>query len=384
MLPTSHTAGNLTCCANLSRVFWPTSRHLACHVSPRGTTLVNLYQGCSRLLEPNSWCETSPAWGSPFLVGEGEIEPLSQTAQRIRRAVDRFLKECLGLRQSDLDRKWEDWPDRLDLARGEYLRRLRPGPGEHYLWRNPERLVLTLFDHAEQYWRREVQEPSFRRMRPEFLRISASRPASREDYEQQPCLPSTSHDRVELVLGRPCPGPALFLGDDDLLSLLWGLSSSQEAHVFEIDSDLVEFLQAELAPTVRLHRQDLREGLPREHCHAYPIVFADPMYAAAGMEFFLGCCDSGLSRAPEARLYLSTCPRLLEDEPGFFQGLQRRGLEVEERRRDWNRYPFPALARCQTLSGLLERGAPADLTQALLEVPYLYADFFVIRRSSQA
>lgn len=251
----------------------------------------------------------------------------------------------------------------------------------HFLWADPTRLFGVAVDHARAFLDLDVGAPESGLADAELARLSLGIPERKESFEQQSCTLATTLARLELIrANHPPPARVLVLGDDDLINFAFARYPEYELDVFEYDLELVKFFQAH--STARIHRRDLTKGLPEEHHGLYDAVITDPMYEADGMEWFIRCCAQGL-KGEEARLYISTCPALLEDSDRFFAGLEENGLEVRQRRADFNRYPFPRDVARDTLAGLLELGYDRRLCRALMKVPYLYADMFIcaLRRS---
>ncbi len=326
------------------------------------------------------------------LLLPAETPVTSPLAEGLIFALDRFLCEELKLRRKAL---WQEFPTaalRLEKCRSILEPRLQRDPYQtmpktitlDYLWHNPPALFQAVTEHAWTFLERDCQSlepyPSFGRS--DFLLASAGRPLPRIDYEQQPCLPETSERRVKLASELfPQGGRALFLGDDDLLGLLWGLRQATQAEILELDDDLLVYLQPHLKETVTLVKADLKRGLPPEFRGRYELVFTDPMYEAQGMDHFLACCAEGLSDHPEARVLFSTCPALIEKGQDLPERLSKVGLSVVEHHRNFNRYPFPGYARKATIEGLCHFGAPAHLISGLLSVPFLYADLFELQKA---
>lgn len=383
------------------------TRHLAVQpdaLQPEGVLAQNLYFGTRLLAGDELWdllkrystpAEVSSeplferAVGAELLCACERRASLNRFLENVALACERVLKERLGwtgrrLREElgDLDR--DGLAARLDRTRGLVLERLGGARGpelRHYLWDDPTRLGAAVFDHLAVYLREELDQPLTGAFDPGLARRSLRRPRVREEYEQQPCTLFTTCRRIAAIAeAHPPPARVLVLGEDDLVGLGLGLRGGYEVDVFEIDEELLAFLAADLPAGVRLFSRDLTQGLPKEHHRLYDVVVTDPMYAGAGMRMFQTCCRQGLSEDPGARVYLSTCPDLLEDAEGFFAGLEAEGLEVVTRERNFNRYPFPQLARRATFQGLTRLGGSAFLFACLLEIPYLYADLFVLQR----
>lgn len=320
-------------------------------------------------------------------AGVGSIE------ERLVFAVDKHLKDQHNLGRMELARRWPDTLSRLKEVRSLVEGTLRPPAQlppqlETYFWRRPEGLITAFFDHAEVFLQRECGQPEGRFMPAEFIRRSNGRPRAKEEFEQQPCTLATTLDRVDYLrkLASEQPprdtgrGKLLILGDDDLISIAMSLPPYEgwDVDTFEIDDELVGFLKPRQGPRIGLHQRDLTKGLPAEFHRQYPLVITDPMYAAEGIDWFVKCCADALEAGPHARLCYSTCPGLLEDAPRLYAEWDKVGLRVIERLPFFNRYAFPDFARRVMFMGLTDMGSPPHLLSALTDVPYLYADLFVL------
>jgi hypothetical protein len=105
------------------------------------------------------------------------------------------------------------------------------------------------------------------------------------------------------------------------------------------------------------------------------------MYRADGMDLFMLCAASGLSDDPEARVYFSTQPDLIQDGKRLEERLAEAGLAVERRLPNFSRYPMPDFARKLIMRDFLAWQAPAQLVDGMLAIPYFYADLFVLKKA---
>ncbi|MBT9585244.1 bis-aminopropyl spermidine synthase family protein [bacterium] len=285
--------------------------------------------------------------------------------------------------------------DKLDRCRQDFARRVAvPGIEDrllhpqqpfhkvydeesHYLWHDPQRLIETVFATVSLFVQREWTDATYP-FDIEFLRLAIGRPRALLEYEQQPCLLSTTLERCRLARRDGGTG-YLVLGDDDLISVALTCGPNSQARpddvdVIELDERLLQFLAGRTLAT--LHSGDLTAGLPAKFHHRYTTVFTDPMYLAEGMHGFIGCCRQGLSFDRGSRVFLSTCPEQLQHPAQFWQSLAAHGLQVSRQHKAFSRYRLPQSPRQATLEGLTQIGLPAAVTSTLLSVPYLYADMF--------
>lgn len=302
--------------------------------------------------------------------------------------LSRYLSQPRHLSQESilekLDRCQQDFVRRVALP-GMEDRLLHPqqpfhkvyDEEAHYLWHDPQRLIETLFATVSLFVQREWTDTTYP-FDIEFLRLAIGRPRALLEYEQQPCLLSTTLERCR-VARRDGDAPYLVLGDDDLISVALTCPPNSQArlddvHVFELDERLLQFLSGRTKGA--LHSRDLTAGLPAEFHHRYNTVFTDPMYLAEGMHGFIGCCRQGLSLDRRSRVYLSTCPEQLQHPARLWQSLAEHKLQVSRQHMAFSRYRLPQSPRQATLEGLTQIGLPAVVTTTLLSVPYLYADMF--------
>lgn len=303
-------------------------------------------------------------------------------AAEVMFAVEKYLAEHKGLSRSRLRQQLPDPLERLQACREIVLPLLaKVSAGARILTRrHVSEDFASALDHVTTFLRDDAVDPGPYDFDAGFLSQTVGRPMPRLDYEQQPCLPHTTAERVrraEAML--PADGRCLILGDDDLLGLYWGQRMSQPADVFELDSDLLTFLKPRLAPQVSLHQRDLTAGLPEEFHGRYDAIFTDPMYEATGMRLFIECCAQGLSQRPEARVYFTTRPDLIELGDGLFEQFAKNGLEVAAHHRNFSRYPFADFVRKTIFKDFAAWKAPMQLVDGLLKAPYLYADLFELQ-----
>ncbi len=188
---------------------------------------------------------------------------------------------------------------------------------------------------------------------PTFL---VERAPARVEWEQLPCLPHTTQERVKLLEELNPPGRWLALGDDDLQSL-----ACPRLEVLEADPFLVDRL-----PNARWH--DLQDPVPEPG--AFSLVTCDPPYRAVGMQQFLKRAHEALE--PGGLLVLHTCPDLLEAP------LDLTGFTLQKHQPAFSRYPAPEGFRTELRRYLESFDLPRELTGELTALPYLYGDLFLL------
>lgn len=136
----------------------------------------------------------------------------------------------------------------------------------------------------------------------------------------------------------------LILGDDDLTSVLIGLTrSATEVSVIEIDNDLAGHLLSlskKYSLHLRVHRHDYTQPLPRRLRDRFDTVFADPPYTLSGLDVCLERATEALKHEEGRRIYLCYSPMDLSG--GSLLALQRklyeRGLVYAELIPHFNHY----------------------------------------------
>lgn len=136
-----------------------------------------------------------------------------------------------------------------------------------------------------------------------FIEAQRRRPRPSHDLDQGYVTPESTLARFQLALERGdiTGKDVLILGDDDLLSIVLGLSGlAASITVVEMDERLVGFIRdagAREGFEVSVARLDLRKPLPAEHSRAYDTFFTDPPETVAAADAFVGRGISSL-RSP--------------------------------------------------------------------------------------
>lgn len=300
-------------------------------------------------------------------------------------AIDKYLAERHGMSRSRLLQRHPDQTERLGLVAQmvtEQLSSVTAVRTDKWQRRSGVDDFLALLDHVRTFLREDAPDPGPFLFPPGYLSLTAGRPLPRYDYEQQPCMPATTVKRVQQATGRlSSDSRGLILGDDDLIGLYWSGQLTHPADVFELDTELITFLEPHLRDGVSIRKRDLTKGLPEEFCGLYDVVFTDPMYRADGMDLFMLCAASGLSSNPDARVYFSTRPDLIQRGGVFAERLAEAGLVIETRIPNFSRYRMPDFSRKLILRDFRTWQAPLQLVEGLLQVPYFYADLFVLKKA---
>jgi predicted methyltransferase len=155
---------------------------------------------------------------------------------------------------------------------------------------------------------RGIDLEKFSRIEKKFLKIQKLRPKAIRTFDQGYVTPKTTLSRFALsyergdVVGKEI----IILGDDDLMSIVFGLSGlPKKITVVEIDERLIDFIQSTAEKEgfdVDVQRFDLRHSLPNEHSKRYDTFFTDPPETLKAADAFIGRGISAL-RAPGSAGY---------------------------------------------------------------------------------
>lgn len=378
---------------------YQTSRHLWASTHDDRIAITNINSDQRLLLNPEE-CQRLEAFqkGAPI---ESEFDKRLETAEiivpmtsdpthtfdnprqkTVQFALDRFLALKQNTSQAAIQRQIPNPLERLAQVRTLCSQELyQPSHSRPLSSRTAWQDFAALFDHLETFLTQDAYDPGPLAFPPGFLLHTARRPLARYDYEQQPCMPATTMARVKYAHQRLTNhSRALILGDDDLIGLYWSEQVSQPADIFELDTELISFLRPRLRLGVTIIERDLTQGLPEEYHGRYDTIFTDPMYRADGMDLFMLCAAQGLAPAPEARIYFSTQPDLIQEGSRFQERLAQAGLAVVEHHRNFSRYPLPNFVRNLIAREFALSPISTQLVTGLLRLPYLYADLFVLKR----
>jgi hypothetical protein len=380
------------------RDLYQTSRHLWLGQQGERFLVTNLLTGRRALLStaeleeletfctPSALNEANPTHqrllDADLLLIEGRSTANTPRLEALEKALHKFLAERLETSRRKVREQFLSIEDGLAEAEKFLIHDLAHSRGVSSHSRGVANKDLkVLVDHVRTFLDLELTGDFTFSYAKGLLSESAGRPLPREDYEQQPCLPETSQRRIEKA--RPHlsdDSRCLILGDDDLLSLYWSRWVENPCDVFELDEELIQFLSPRLAGHVKLHPRDLTEGLPDEFRGRYHLIFTDPMYERTGMDLFLKCCSTGLSDNPRARVFFTTRPDMIEDGEQLEQRMANVGLSIEEKYLNFSRYRLPDFYRRKLIRGFHQAGISPQIVQGFCQIPFLYADLFVLKR----
>jgi predicted methyltransferase len=134
----------------------------------------------------------------------------------------------------------------------------------------------------------------FSEIKDKFLRIQKRRPVPLRKFDQGYVTPSTTLSRFALAYERgDIYGKEIFvLGDDDLISLVLGLSGlPKRITLVEIDRRLTDFIHetgVKEGFKIEALTFDLRHPLPNEHINRFDTFFTDPPETLKAADAFIG------------------------------------------------------------------------------------------------
>ncbi len=139
-----------------------------------------------------------------------------------------------------------------------------------------------------------------------FIEIQRSRPQASHEFDQGYVTPQTTIARFVIAYerGDVFGKDILVLGDDDLVSIMLGLSGLPKSiTVVEIDRRLTDFIRDVAAKEgfeIDVEDFDLRKPLPEEHKGRYNTFFTDPPETLKAADAFVGRGVSALKNVGDA------------------------------------------------------------------------------------
>ncbi|MCB9643785.1 MAG: bis-aminopropyl spermidine synthase family protein [Myxococcales bacterium] len=224
---------------------------------------------------------------------------------------------------------------------------------------------------------------------PSSVQKLAARPPVEVRYDQLYCTPDSTERRVNKILevqSSPDQGRVLFVGDDDLGSIVLSDRFQGEIHVIDLDTRLLDFIEQQ-APQVQLHKIDLiLGGVPPWMQGHFDTVVLDPPWDIGGAWAFLSRALYCLKQSPAARIILAFCPIQMEligsEMRRFWLRLARYGLACESIHAACHLYDLTPM---QTESyrrafGLYLPEIESPLFDVLIKVPYTFSHLYELRR----
>jgi predicted methyltransferase len=128
----------------------------------------------------------------------------------------------------------------------------------------------------------------------EFKETTKGRPEPLLEYDQGYLTPESTISRIAFAdsKGDVRGKSIIILGDDDLLSIAFGLSRlPKRIVVLELDDRLVNFIEKaneEKGLGIEVRKHDLRHPLPDDLLSQFDTFFTDPVETLQGLEVFIG------------------------------------------------------------------------------------------------
>jgi len=141
---------------------------------------------------------------------------------------------------------------------------------------------------------RGVDLKKFAPIREKFIKIQRKRPKPSHDFDQGYVTPHSTFSRflIGYERGDIYGKDILVIGDDDLLSIVLGLSGMPASvTVLEIDGRINRFIKdigQQEKFEVNIEALDLRKPLPRKYLKSYDTFFTDPPETLKAADAFIG------------------------------------------------------------------------------------------------
>jgi hypothetical protein len=215
-----------------------------------------------------------------------------------------------------------------------------------------------------------------------------ARPEAEVRFDQLYCTPDSTQRRAEKIreLTMSAESRVLFVGDDDLTSILLAREFAGEIHVIDLDERLLEFI-AKAAPSVRCHKLDLiLGGIPAWMYQHFDTVILDPPWDIRGAWAFLSRALYCLRDHVDARILLAFCPVQMEligsQMRQFWQRLARHGLFCEGISHTFHLYDLAPMntEAYRKAFGLYLPTIESPLFERLRETPFTFSHLYEIRR----
>jgi hypothetical protein len=140
------------------------------------------------------------------------------------------------------------------------------------------------------------------------------RPALKAEWGQAYCNEVSCIKRVKLLLRdfTDNDSKVLFLGDDDLTSLVLKSLSNFELHVIDIDEELLQFIEKK-NPAIHTKKIDLNREIPEDLTGYFDAVCLHPYLNLDGIKMFLKGAVDCLKKNKNSRIYMTSWPVALSD-----------------------------------------------------------------------
>lgn len=218
--------------------------------------------------------------------------------------------------------------------------------------------------------------------------VLSRRPPPIVQYDQLYCTPDSTERRAHKIIQafNEREGRVLFLGDDDLGSVILAPHFDGEVHVIDLDDRLLRFIE-EQDMGIQTHSFDLiQRGVPASFYESFDAVVLDPPWDYHGTWSFLNKAIYCLKDHRRARIFLSFCPLQLELERNhmarFLKRLSKLGMTCEAIVNSFNLYDLIPIdtPEYDTLIDYYILKLDSPLMDLLQQAPYAYAHLYELRR----
>ncbi len=140
------------------------------------------------------------------------------------------------------------------------------------------------------------------------------RPSLKAEWGQAYCNEASCLKRVKLLLRDFTDDNTrvLFLGDDDLTSLVLKSLSNFEVHVIDIDDELLQFIKKK-NPAIHTRTIDLNKKIPEDMAGYFDAISLHPYLNLDGIKMFLKGAVDCLQKHKNSRIYMTSWPLALTD-----------------------------------------------------------------------
>jgi len=196
---------------------------------------------------------------------------------------------------------------------------------KHYEENNPAFLktLWMMFDGTKEFMKYDFslsEELSF------DFEIFKERPPVNIEWGQTICTEETCLKRIKLIL-RDFTEPdtkVLFIGDDDLNSLVMSSLSNFNISVIDIDDRLLKFIK-EKSPEINTLKVDLNKDIPENLLGFFDAVAINPYWNYQGIKMFLDAAKKCLNKNKKSRIYITLWPVTITEKE--YVALQKKILD---------------------------------------------------------
>jgi len=141
---------------------------------------------------------------------------------------------------------------------------------------------------------RGIDLKKFSKIREKFLKVQRKRPKAAHNFDQGYVTPNSTFSRflIGYERGDIYGKDIIVIGDDDLLSIVLGLSELPNSiTVIEIDERITKFIKKTAEAEgfkVNVENFDLRKPLPKDYIKKYDTFFTDPPETLKAADAFVG------------------------------------------------------------------------------------------------